>query len=182
MDIKAVGAKLDQSRVIASISGIGIGLAAGGLTILTARHLPSEAIYLTNLGAVYVLRYISSIVYSLMVKSLWKQISEGKATAGFNWTTAKTDRGLDEHALATDHRFIDAWTAAAVASLAAAAIVVTEPKGLPWMNQWWSILAGTTIIGAMTMESLLFFTPMWFYVKILKRLPERRNDCVTSDS
>ena len=41
------------------------------------------------------------------------------------------------------------------------------------MSQRWVLFLGTAVIGAATAESLLSFTPMWFYIKFLRRLPQK---------
>ena len=44
---------------------------------------------------------------------------------------------------------------------------------IAWMSQRWVLFLGTAVIGAATAESLLSFTPMWFYIKFLRRLPQK---------
>ena len=115
--------------------------------------------YLANIVALYIARYASAIIYGAAIQLYWKVHAD--------------DGHPDEYDFVLDHRYINAWTTATATCLAAATLVLTQNGAPTWMTHWWAIIAGTAVIGSMTTESLLSFTPMWFYIKILRRFPQR---------
>ena len=150
---------LNNARGAYSITGIMLGLAAAGIAVGTDCLLESPVVYLVNIGALYVARYLFAVLYAAGINAYWKR---------------HADQGHpDEHDLVNDHRYINAGTAVLVACLAVSTLVVTHDGTPDWMAQRWVVFVGTAVIGAATAESLLSFTPMWFYVMILGRLPQR---------
>ena len=150
---------MGYSRGLASIAGLTLGLIAVGIVFLTDMFLNPPIVYIVNTGAAYVMRYIIAMMYGAGVR--------------FYWTRNTRQGHPDEHDLVTDHRYINAYTATVVTCLATATLALAHDDTPAWMSKWWVITGGTAVIGAATSESLLFFTPMWFYIKILRRYPER---------
>ena len=155
---------LDRARGAYSISGFVLGLIAVGIVLLTDCFLRPPVVYLVNIGALYVTRYVLAVSYAAAINIYWKQ---------------HADLGHpDELDLVKDHRYINVGTAVFAACLAIATLVVTDAGTPTWMLKWWVLLFGTAFIGAATAESLLSFTPMWFYINILRRFPHRNPvDC-----
>ena len=150
---------LNNARGAYSITGIVLGLAAAGIAVGTDCLLESPVVYLVNIGTLYVARYLFAVLYAAGVNVYWKR---------------HADHGHpDEHDLVENHRYVNAGTAVLAACLAVSTLVVTHDGTPDWMAQRWVVFVGTAVIGAATAESLLSFTPMWFYVMILGRLPQR---------
>ena len=153
------GRSLDKARGLYSVAGLLLGLAAAGTAVVTDYFLDPPLVYLVNIGALYVARYVFAGFYAAGIRIYWKQFA---------------DQGHpDEHDLVSDHRYINAGTAVLATSLAIAILAVTHDSTPTWMSQRWVLFVGAGIIGAATAESLLSFTPMWFYIKIFRRLPQK---------
>ena len=132
---------------------------AVGIVLLTDCFLDPPVVYLVNIGALYVARYVFAGLYAAGISIYWKQYA---------------DQGHpDEHDLVNDHRYINAGTAVLAACLAVATLAVTHDSAPTWMSHHWVVFVFTAVIGAATAESLLSFTPMWFYIKIFRRFPRR---------
>ena len=160
---------LDKARGAYSVAGILLGLTAAGTAVVTDFFLDPPVVYLVNIGALYVARYVFVVLYAAGIRVYWKQ---------------SADQGHpDEHDLVSDHRYINAGTAVLAACLAVATLAVTHDSTPTWMSQRWVLFVGTAVIGSATSESLLSFTPMWFYIRILGRLPQKNpvNDRAAAD-
>ena len=153
------GRALNLARGVYSVTGLFLGAIAAGIAILTDAHFEPPSVYFVNIGVLYMTRYLGAIIYGAMVRIQWK---------------VNADEGHpDEFDYVSDHRYLDAWTATMAACLGAVTLVLTHSDTPSWMKPWWIVTGGTAFIGAVTMESLLSFTPMWFYINILRRFPQR---------
>ena len=153
------GRALDNARGAYSVAGSLLGLAAAGTAVVADYLLDPPVVYLVNIGALYVARYGFAGLYAAGINIYWKQFA---------------DQGHpDEHDLVSDHRYINAGTAVLATCLAVATLAVTHDSTPTWMSQSWVLFVGTAAIGAATAESLLCFTPMWFYIRIFGRLPQK---------
>ena len=153
------GRALDKARGAYGVAGILLGLTAAGTAVVTDCFLDPPVVYLVNIGALYVARCVFVCLYAAGINIYWKRFA---------------DQGHpDEHDLVSDHRYINAGTAALATCLAVATLMVTHDSTPTWMSQRWVLFLGTAVIGAATVESLLSFTPMWFYIKFLRRLPQK---------
>ena len=153
------GRALGRARGTHTVAGILLGLMAAGIAVVTDWFLNPPVVYLVNIGALYVARYVFACMYAAGINIYWKRFA---------------DQGHpDEHDLVSDHRYINAGMATLAACLAVATLVVTHDSTPTWMSPRWVLFVGTAFIGAATAESFLSFTPLWFYINILRRLPQR---------
>ena len=153
------GGALNLARGVYSVTGLFLGAIAAVIAIQTDARFEPPSVYFVNIGVLYMTRYLGAIIYGTMVRILWK---------------VHADEGHpDESDYVRDHRYLDAWTATMAACLGAVTLVLTHNDTPSWMTPWWVVTGGTAFIGAVTMESLLSFTPMWFYINILRRFPQR---------
>ena len=152
------------------IAGMVIGLFATGVALLIDSVLDAPFAIIVNIGILYLTRLGIVGIYTGMIRLLcWKGLT--------------TDT-VDEYALVTDHRFINAWTTAAATCLAAITILLFHEDSPGWATRWWAIVLGACLIGAMTTRSILFFTPMNIYISVLGRYPEKtvNDECQESQS
>ena len=144
------------------IVGMLIGLIATGVALLIDKVLDPPIAIIVNIGILYMARLGIVGIYTGMIRLLWWK----------GWTTDT----VDEYTLATDHRFINAWTTAAATCLAAITLLLFHDDTPGWATQWWVLVSGACMIGAMTTRSVLFFTPMNIYISIFRRYPEKNTN------
>ena len=157
--LENIGLTFLGARASYEIGGALIGAIAAGITLLVDRFLGVPWLYLVGIASLSVMRLSAAVIYGLMIR--------------FFWTHAELDKRIDEYTLVKDDRYTTAGTATAAACLTAAVIIVTHQSTPVWMERWDVVVPMVALVGAVTNDSILTFTPMWFYTVILRRYPER---------